>query len=70
MKQRVKLALGFYSKLPVLLLDEPTTNLDDNGKGWYQQEIRHMVSEKLVIISSNQGEEYAFCENNIHLGQP
>ena len=31
MKQRVKLAQAFFSDTPVLLLDEPTTNLDALG---------------------------------------
>src|SRR5690606_8438251 len=35
MKQRVKLALAFCSDTPVLLLDEPTSNLDTEGIAWY-----------------------------------
>jgi ABC-type multidrug transport system ATPase subunit len=31
MKQRLKLAQAFFSASPVLLLDEPTTNLDREG---------------------------------------
>ena len=31
MKQRLKLAQAFFSDTPVLLLDEPTTNLDGRG---------------------------------------
>ena len=31
MKQRLKLAQAFFSNTPVLLLDEPTTNLDADG---------------------------------------
>ena len=70
MKQRVKLGLGFYSQVPILLLDEPTTNLDQKGQQWYQQEMRNLLSHKLLIICSNQPEEYTFCTNNISLGQP
>lgn len=70
MKQRVKLALGFWSSLPVLLLDEPTTNLDQIGQKWYHQEMQSLLSNKLVIVCSNQPQEYSFCQNNINLGQP
>ena len=70
MKQRVKLGLGFYTQVPVILLDEPTTNLDQKGQQWYQQEMRNLLSHKLLIICSNQPEEYTFCTNNISLGQP
>ena len=31
MKQRVKLAQAIFSDVPVVLLDEPTTNLDEEG---------------------------------------
>ena len=35
MKQRLKLALSICSNTPILLLDEPTTNLDQQGMDWY-----------------------------------
>jgi ABC-type multidrug transport system ATPase subunit len=61
MKQRLKLALGFYSSCPVLLLDEPTTNLDDYNKKWYFEEIKGIFGNKIIIIASNQPEEYTFA---------
>jgi ABC-type multidrug transport system ATPase subunit len=67
MKQRVKLAIGFFTSTPIILLDEPTTNLDESGSVWYQQEIIRMKDEKMIIISSNQGSEYKFCDNIIPL---
>jgi ABC-type multidrug transport system ATPase subunit len=39
MKQRLKLGLAFYSDTPILLLDEPTSNLDKTGIAWYQQTV-------------------------------
>src|ERR1035437_3900080 len=35
MKQRLKLALAFCSDTPMLMLDEPTSNLDSQGVDWY-----------------------------------
>lgn len=67
MKQRVKLALGIFSTTPVLLLDEPTTNLDQQGLSWYSDEIAKLKSSKLLIISSNQVQEYKFCNKFIEL---
>lgn len=67
MKQRVKLALGLFSSTPALFMDEPTTNLDESGVSWYKDEINRVKSEKLVIISSNQSHEYAFCDHLIQL---
>ena len=69
MKQRAKLALGIYSSTPLLLLDEPTTNLDESGISWYRSEINRVKSEKLLILCSNQPYEYDFCEEQITLGR-
>jgi ABC-type multidrug transport system ATPase subunit len=67
MKQRLKLGLAIYSDTPVLMLDEPTTNLDSQGIRWYQQMIRENVSDRLVIICSNQSYEYEFCQHQLHI---
>ena len=68
MKQRLKLAMGFFSDVPLLLLDEPTTNLDRQGFQWYHQQITRLLDRKLIIICSNQPEEYDFCQEMVDLG--
>jgi ABC-type multidrug transport system ATPase subunit len=68
MKQRLKLAQAFFSNTPVLLLDEPTTNLDADGIALYQSLISNYTKDKLVIVSSNVKEEYGFCEEVIEIG--
>lgn len=67
MKQRLKLAQAFFSISPVLLLDEPTTNLDREGVELYLQLINNYTFGKLVIISSNVKEEYQFCDEVISI---
>jgi ABC-type multidrug transport system ATPase subunit len=39
MKQRLKLGLALYAAAPLLLLDEPTTNLDAQGTAWYLEHV-------------------------------
>jgi ABC-type multidrug transport system ATPase subunit len=68
MKQRLKLAQAFFCTTPVLLLDEPTTNLDAEGIALYQCLIDNYTKDKLVIISSNDKQEYEFCETIIAIG--
>lgn len=68
MKQRLKLAQAFFCQSPVLLLDEPTTNLDSDGVALYHTLIKNFTREKLVIISSNDQQEYNFCEEVIAIG--
>ena len=69
MKQRLKLAQAFFSNTPVLLLDEPTTNLDADGVTLYHSLISNYTKDKLVIVSSNVKEEYSFCQEVIEIGQ-
>ncbi|MBG8553587.1 ABC transporter ATP-binding protein [Hymenobacter guriensis] len=67
MKQRLKLALALYSHAPLLLLDEPTTNLDRAGVAWYQEHVRATLAGRLVLVSSNVPEEYDFCQEQLNI---
>ena len=79
MKQRLKLALAICSDSPILLLDEPTTNLDAQGVAWYRQLMsRFTVSEgnldsfgkegnRLTIIASNIEHDYDFCDKMLNI---
>jgi ABC-2 type transport system ATP-binding protein len=67
MKQRLKLGLAFYSDVPVVLLDEPTSNLDARWSAWYRAEVQQLQAEQLLIICSNVPAEYDFCSNVIDL---
>jgi ABC-type multidrug transport system ATPase subunit len=66
MKQRVKLILAFLSDTPLLLLDEPTTNLDQAGTDWYLNLINEFSKKRTVIICSNlQHLETEFCTGKL-----
>jgi ABC-type multidrug transport system ATPase subunit len=68
MKQRLKLALTLSSKTPLILLDEPTSNLDQKAKSWFQTTFQSFCKEKLVFIASNSiQEELSHCQNIIAL---
>ena len=67
MKQRVKLAQAIFSDVPVVLLDEPCTNLDEEGIALYKDLINNYCSNRLVIVSSNDMQEYDFCEQRIDM---
>jgi len=67
MKQRLKLGLAFYSDCPILLLDEPATNLDDQGVNWYRNEAIEHAKNRILIVCSNRIEEFDFCENRISI---
>jgi ABC-type multidrug transport system ATPase subunit len=58
MRQRVKLALAFYTEADLIFLDEPGTNLDDRAFEWYRNELRKLPRSSLVLIASNNPAEY------------
>lgn len=69
MKQRAKLLLAIMADTPILLLDEPTTNLDTKGIDWYRTLMEQYTQNRLVIIASNQKHEYDFCQQYVNIEQ-
>ncbi len=67
MKQRLKLALAFFSKSNLLCLDEPLSNLDVNGFQIYNNLIHNHLYNRTVLVSSNDTQEYSFCTHQILL---
>jgi ABC-type multidrug transport system ATPase subunit len=67
MKQRIKLAMAFMTDVPVVLLDEPCTNLDRPGIRWYR-ELAGNAQDQLLVVASNMEEEYDFCDQRLEMG--
>lgn len=58
MKQRLKLALAFYTDAHLYFLDEPGTNLDKRAFDWYKHEFAHLPKNATVFVASNNAAEY------------
>lgn len=58
MKQRLKLGLAFFSDVPLVFLDEPTTNLDKGAIAWYWKQFESLPPKTTVFIASNHESEY------------
>jgi ABC-type multidrug transport system ATPase subunit len=67
MKQRLKLALAFCADTPMLMLDEPTSNLDTQGVDWYLSLVQQFAAGRLTIVCSNQEHEYGFCNHRLSI---
>ena len=67
MKQRVKLALAICSDTPILLLDEPATNLDLQGVEWYKNLLTEYAADRIVVIASNDPHDADFCHNHLNI---
>ncbi len=67
MKQRLKLGLSILSESKILFLDEPQSNLDEYSKNWYQNLLKDNAKEKIVIIASNEAEDFKMVDERIEL---
>ncbi|MEM7571466.1 MAG: ATP-binding cassette domain-containing protein [Bacteroidota bacterium] len=67
MRQRVQLGLAICSDTPLLLLDEPSVTLDENGRDWLQSLLRQQRDDRLVIIASNERSDLAQCGTIIEI---
>lgn len=65
MKQRLRLAQAFFSNTRCLFLDEPCSNLDAEGIKLYHHLIKEYNLSRMIIVSSNDPQEYGFCDEEL-----
>lgn len=67
MKQRLKLGLALFCNTPIMILDEPTSHLDEQGKEWFYKHLNSLLGKKIILIASNQEEEIKTCTSRIDI---
>lgn len=67
MLQRLKVALAICTHSQVLVLDEPTSNLDTKGKDWFNDMISRFRGDRTLIIASNEASDFKHCDQFIEL---
>lgn len=67
MKQRIKLLLAITTQSRLILLDEPGSNLDAEGKKWCEDLLNRYKKNKIVIIASNENEDLKMANSFISL---
>ncbi len=67
MKQRFKLAMTFCTKSSILVLDEPTTNLDVEGKEWFHQMVETFLRERTLIIATNEKDDLRLVQDQLNI---
>ena len=63
--QKLKLVISFFSDSEFILLDEPTTNLDHEGKKTYLKVLKELSSKKVIIIATNDKDDYLTGKTSI-----
>jgi heme exporter protein A len=69
MKQRLKYAVALLKEPAFMFLDEPTSNLDDAGKQLVLDVIKENRSRSVVVIATNEKEEYHLAEKQLRVDQ-
>ncbi len=67
MKQRMKFIFALMHSPKLILLDEPTSNLDDEGKESVYGIIEEERKENIVIVASNEKSDLQFCKEKLKL---
>ena len=64
-EQKLKLLISFNTKADFILLDEPTTNLDNKGINIYTKIIKRVSKNKGIIIATNIEKDLVLGETEI-----
>jgi ABC-type multidrug transport system ATPase subunit len=67
MKQRIKLGLALLDNRPLILLDEPGSNLDGQGKEWLFGLLDQMTDTQTLIMASNDSAEKDYCTQILNI---
>jgi ABC-type multidrug transport system ATPase subunit len=67
MKQRVKLGIALLDNRPLILLDEPSSNLDAQGKEWFFGLLDQLTTRQTLVIASNDQVEINHCSAGLNL---
>lgn len=67
MKQRLKYAFALLHAPGVLLLDEPTSNLDAEGIDVVRQVVREQQKTGVLILATNDEDEAAWCSRRFQV---
>lgn len=69
MKQRVKLCSALLGTQPLIILDEPLTNLDAAGNEVYRTLIQEFLLNRNLIVASNRNDEWVpYCNSSYTIG--
>lgn len=69
MKQRLKIAFAILHNPEILLLDEPTTNLDAEGIKIVDRIAEEYKKNKILVIATNDEHERSLCSGEINLNR-
>ena len=68
LRARLGLAVASWFGLPILLLDEPSANLDESGRELVAALIEEQKTRGVVLLATNDARDLAWCDGEIRVG--
>ena len=66
-KQKIRLCLSVLSDTTILIIDEPTANLDIDNATWARELIKKYSEDRIVIWSTNEPADILSDQNQLNL---
>jgi heme exporter protein A len=67
MRQRLKLAFSVLNNPQLLLMDEPRTNLDEEGISVVYKIAEEQKNRGILILATNEAEDTSICGTNLNI---
>ena len=68
LRARLQLAVAAWFERPILLLDEPSANLDENGRELVQTLIAVQRQRGVTLLATNDSRDFDWCDGRIEVG--
>jgi len=62
MKQRLKVGMALFMQTPILLLDEPSSFLDQEHKLWFRDMFQKFSGDRITLVASNDDWDLDMCQ--------
>jgi len=67
MQQRLKLTLALCSQSDAVVLDEPTTNLDEESKVWVENMLESYLGNRTLLVATNEKRDADLCTRQLNI---
>lgn len=68
LRARLGLAVASWFGAPILLLDEPSANLDESGRALVEALIQAQRARGVTLLATNDARDLAWCDGQVRVG--
>lgn len=68
LRVRLQLAIAAWFERPILLLDEPSANLDANGRELVKRLVEIQKTRGVTLLATNDARDLELCDGRIEIG--